>query len=121
MGAGDRLVAMDRDDVTTEIVLPGEGTATRAVGTDVWLETVGIMSGHVSFEVVGPGKGCREREISSGRRTESKSYLPLGHEGHWYFLRGSCLWSSTRMGGTLGTTGSCVEICDGDTVAWPML
>jgi hypothetical protein len=51
-----RLVAMNADKVAPKIMLAAERTAAGAVGTDVRLEPVGVVCGHVCFEIVRSGE-----------------------------------------------------------------
>jgi hypothetical protein len=48
---------MDASKVAAKIVLATERPGTVPMGTDVWLEPIGIMGSHVRFQVERPGKG----------------------------------------------------------------
>ncbi len=49
---------MDTDDVAAQVMLATEGTTTSAVRANMGLQTVGVMSGHMGFEIVCTGEGC---------------------------------------------------------------
>lgn len=54
-----------------QVMLPTEGSAASAVGTDMRLETVGVMSGHVCLEIVCTGEGY-------GKIGQSVSAITIG-------------------------------------------
>ena len=56
---------MDTDQVTSQVVLAAEGPAAAAMGAHEGLFPVGIMRGHVSLQVVCPGKRYK-KELSMG-------------------------------------------------------
>ena len=43
----------------SQVVLAAEGPATRGVGADMRLQPVGVMGGHVRFEVIRTGEGWK--------------------------------------------------------------
>jgi hypothetical protein len=45
------LVLVNRYEMATEIMLSREGTATAGMVADVRLETIGVVGGHMGFEV----------------------------------------------------------------------
>jgi len=47
---------MDASKVTAKIVLATERPGAVSMGTDVWLESIGIMCSHVRFQVERPGE-----------------------------------------------------------------
>lgn len=49
---GDRLITVDADEVATQIMLPAERATARTLRANMGLQPVGIMSGHVSLQVV---------------------------------------------------------------------
>ncbi len=48
---------MDASKVAAKIVLATERPGAVPMGTDVWLEPVGVMGSHVRFQVERPGEG----------------------------------------------------------------
>jgi hypothetical protein len=50
------LIAVDANKMPSQVVLPGEGSAARAVGADMGLEPVGVMRRHVRLEIVSSSK-----------------------------------------------------------------
>jgi hypothetical protein len=54
------LVLVDGDEVTTEIVFTRKGSTTVGVVACVWLESVGVVRGHVRLEIERACKGCNQ-------------------------------------------------------------
>lgn len=59
MRRADRLVSMDTDEMTTQVVLATEGSATGTVRADMGLQSVGVMSRHVRLQVIGSSETSR--------------------------------------------------------------
>lgn len=55
------VIAMDADEVTSEVVLTTEGAATGGVGADMRLQAIGVVSSHVRLEIVCASEGARAR------------------------------------------------------------
>ena len=56
-GSTDRFIAMNADEMTTQIVLPAEGTTTRSLRAHMRLQTIGIMGSHMCLQVICPSEG----------------------------------------------------------------
>lgn len=48
---------MDTSKVAAKIVLATERPGAVPMGTDVWLEPIGVMCSHMRFQVERPGEG----------------------------------------------------------------
>ena len=55
-----RVIAVDTDEMTAEIVLATEGATAAGVTADKVLDAVGVVGGHVCLEVEGTSEGCRK-------------------------------------------------------------
>ena len=87
--------AMNRYQVTSEVMLATERATARLVLASVWLGAVGVVGLNVGLQI----EGTSERYRNNSQRGEllvlGKGQLPLGQFGHWYFLFGSsCMVSS---------------------------
>jgi len=51
-----RFITMNADEMTTQIVLPTEGTTTRSLRANMRLQTIGIMSSHMCLQIICPSK-----------------------------------------------------------------
>jgi hypothetical protein len=58
-GSTDRFITMDADEMTTQIVLPAEGTTARSLRAHMRLQTIGIVGGHVCLQVICPSKSYK--------------------------------------------------------------
>jgi hypothetical protein len=58
-GSTDRLITMNTDEMTTQIVLPAEGTTTRSLRAHMRLQTIGIVGSHMCLQVICPSKSYK--------------------------------------------------------------
>ena len=58
MRRADRIVTVDTDEVTAQVVFPTERPPARMVWTDMRLQSVRIVCPHVCLQIVRTGKGC---------------------------------------------------------------
>jgi hypothetical protein len=55
-GNTDRFVSMNANEMTTQIVLPTEGTTTRSLRANMRLQAIGIVGSHMCLQVICPSK-----------------------------------------------------------------
>lgn len=58
-GSAYRFITMNANEMTTQVVLPAEGTATRSLRTHMRLQTIGVVGSHVCLQVICPSKGYK--------------------------------------------------------------
>lgn len=58
-GSTDGFIAMNADKMTTQIVLPAEGTTARSLRAYMRLQTIGIMGSHMCLQVICPSKSYK--------------------------------------------------------------
>lgn len=118
---GDGLVTVDAHQVAAEIMFATERAPARAMRADMGLQAVGIMSGHVGLQVVGPGECYGRQQLDIRSVIKLMCGQPRGQEEHWYFLRGSSrdVSSMPRTDLAWGAGDDDEDNCDmleGDTV-----
>lgn len=61
-GSTDGFITMNADEMTTQIVLPTEGTTTRSLRANMRLQTIGVVGSHVCLQVICPSKSYTLRK-----------------------------------------------------------
>ena len=108
-GSTDRFITMNADEMTTQIVLPAEGTTTRSLRAYMRLQTIGIVGSHMCLQVICPSKSYKsskkpvDRDIITMIKTSWASRAPIFLSGVTFKFfklwsnRSNCLKLSRNM------------------------